>query len=80
MRSFVNGTKTAVLMAFLMGLCLAIGYALGHGRPQVMLMALMVGGAMNFFMYFFSDKIALATMQAQQIERKDDPKLWDMVE
>lgn len=80
MRSAWNGTKTAVLMAFLMGLCLAIGYVLGHGKPQMMLMALMIGGVMNFIMYFFSDKIALMTMQAKQIERKDDPKLWDTVE
>ncbi len=80
MRSMWNGTKTAVLMAFLMGLCLAIGYVLGHGKPQMMLMALMIGGVMNFIVYFFSDKIALMTMQAKQIERKDDPKLWDMVE
>jgi len=80
MRSAINGTKTAILMAFLMGLCLAIGYVLGHGRPEIMLIALILGGVMNFIAYFFSDKIALATMQAKQIERKDDPKLWDMVD
>jgi heat shock protein HtpX len=80
MRSFVNGTKTAVLMAFLMGLCLLIGHVLGGGRPEIMLMALILGGAMNFIAYFFSDKIALATMQAKQIQRVDDPKLWDMVD
>jgi heat shock protein HtpX len=80
MRGMWNGTKTAVLMAFLMGLCLAIGYVLGHGSQRMMLMAFMFGGVMNFIMYFFSDKIALMTMQAKQIERKDDPKLWDTVE
>jgi heat shock protein HtpX len=67
-------------MAFLMGLCLAIGYVLGHGRPQMMLMALMIGGVMNFIMFFFSDKIALMTMQAKEIKRVDDLKLWDTVE
>ena len=80
MRSMWNGTKTAVLMAFLMGLCLAIGYVLGHGKPQMMLMALMIGGVMNFIMFFFSDKIALMTMQAKEIKRADDSKLWDTVE
>jgi heat shock protein HtpX len=67
-------------MAFLMGLCLLIGHVLGGGRPEIMLMALILGGLMNFIAYFFSDKIALMTMQAKQIERKDDPKLWDMVD
>ncbi|MDO8302367.1 MAG: zinc metalloprotease HtpX [Sedimentisphaerales bacterium] len=80
MRSFLNGFKTTVLMAGLMGLCLGIGYVLGHGKPQFMLMALMVGGVMNFIAYFFSDKIALMTMQAKEIKRADDVKLWDTVE
>ena len=67
-------------MGSLFGLCLGLGYLLGHGRPSVMLMALLLGGAMNFVAYFFSDKIALMTMQAKQIKRKDDPVLWDTVQ
>jgi heat shock protein HtpX len=35
---------------------------------------------MNFFVYFFSDKIALSTMRAQEISREEDPELWAMVE
>jgi heat shock protein HtpX len=75
-----NGLKTTILMGSLFGLCLGLGYLLGHGRPSIMLMALFLGGAMNFVAYFFSDKIALMTMQAKQIERKDDPVLWDTVQ
>jgi heat shock protein HtpX len=80
MRSMWNGAKTALLMAGLMGLCLAIGYFLGHGRPQFMLMALAFGGVMNFIAFFFSDKIALMTMRAHEIQRSDDPKLWGVIE
>lgn len=75
-----NNLKTTILMGSLMGLCLGLGYLLGHGKPTIMLMALLLGGAMNFIAYFFSDKIALMTMQARQIERKDDSVLWDTVE
>jgi heat shock protein HtpX len=75
-----NNFKTTILMGSLFGLCLGLGYLLGHGRPSIMLMALLLGGAMNFVAYFFSDKIALMTMQAKQIERKDDPVLWDTVQ
>ena len=74
-----NGLKTTLLMGALMGLCLGVGYALGGG-PRTMLLALMIGGAMNFIAYFFSDKIALATMHARQIGPDDDPKLWRIVE
>lgn len=35
---------------------------------------------MNFVAYFFSDKIALASMRAQEISRADDRVLWDTVE
>jgi heat shock protein HtpX len=35
---------------------------------------------MNLVAYFFSDKIALATMRATQISPDDDPALWGMVE
>ena len=67
-----------VLMSVLMGLCLAIGYFLGGGRPQFMVGALVFGGIMNFVAFFFSDKIALATMRAKEIKRADDPGLWDI--
>jgi heat shock protein HtpX len=80
MRTILNSLKTGLLMAFLMGLCLAIGHVLGGGRPEIMLMSLMLGGVMNFIAFFFSDKIALMTMQANEIKRADDPKLWDTIE
>jgi heat shock protein HtpX len=73
-----NNFKTALLLSLLMGLCLAIGYLLG-GRAAL-LPALVVGGVLNFFAFFFSDKIALATMRARQISRQEDPMLWDTVQ
>jgi heat shock protein HtpX len=73
-----NNFKTTLLMSSLMGLCLAVGYLLG-GRGAL-LPALMIGAALNFFAFFFSDKIALATMRARPITRPDDPLLWDTVQ
>jgi heat shock protein HtpX len=73
-----NNTKTAMLMAGLMGLCLGIGYMMGG--PNMMLGALVLGGFMNFIAFFFSDKIALATVRAKPIDRQDDPTLFGMVE
>ena len=73
-----NGFKTTVLMGSLMGLCLGVGYLLG-GRIGI-IYAFFFGGLMNLVAYFFSDKIALATMRAAQISPDDDPALWGMVE
>ena len=67
-----------MLLSLLMGLCLAAGYLLG-GRAALF-PALLIGAGMNFFAFFFSDKIALATMHAKQISRQEDPLLWDTVQ
>ncbi len=69
--------KTTLLMGFLMGLCLGVGYLVG-GR-SALVPALVIGGAMNFLAFFFSDKIALATVRAVEIGPPDDPVLWDTV-
>jgi len=73
-----NNFKTTALMAGLIGLFMAIGYAIAG--PEAVLPALMLGGAMNILAYFYSDKLALATMRAKPIARQQDPELWDMVE
>ena len=73
-----NNAKTTLLMASLMGLCLGVGYLIGGQVGLVY--AFIFGGMMNLIAYFFSDKIALATMRAQQIGPDDDPGLWQMVE
>jgi len=78
MYRLVNDLKTTLLMGSLMGLCLGIGYLIGG--PNAMIYAFVFGGLMNLLAFFFSDKIALATMRAQQIGPNDDPALWGMVE
>ncbi len=78
MYSLWNNFKTMLLMSGLMGLCLAIGYLIGG--PQALIPALIIGGVMNFIAFFFSDKIALATVRAVEVSRDDDPALWDTVE
>jgi heat shock protein HtpX len=65
-------------MGSLMGLCLGIGYLIGGGTG--LFYAFIVGGVMNLIAFFFSDKIALATMRAQEISTADDPTLWGIVE
>jgi heat shock protein HtpX len=72
-----NAMKTTILMSALMGLALGIGYLLGGSRA--LLPALIIGGAMNILTYFFSDKLALATMQAHEVGPGDDPELYEIV-
>jgi len=72
-----NNFKTTLLMAGLMSLCLVIGYLIGG--QSALLPALVIGAVVNLFAFFFSDKIALATVRAIEVSQDDDPVLWGIV-
>ena len=74
---FGNWLKTAILMAGILALFAAVGGALGGG--QGMLIALLIGGAMNFFAYWFSDKMVLRMYKAQEVDETSAPMLYNMV-
>ena len=69
--------RTTILMAALGGLLVAIGYGIGGiGTATIFLfMAL----AINFFSYFFSDKMALAMSRAKPIDEAEAPRLYQIV-
>jgi len=73
----MNTLKTAFLMGLLTVLLVLLGGALG-GKGGMTLAFLFAGG-MNFFSYWFSDKIVLSMYGAQQIEESDDPRFYGMV-
>ncbi|HSR36739.1 MAG TPA: zinc metalloprotease HtpX [Desulfurivibrionaceae bacterium] len=70
--------KTFVLMAGLTAIFMAAGQALGGS--QGMTMALIMALGMNFFAYWFSDKMALAMSGAREVSRQEAPDLHAMVE
>lgn len=70
--------KTFALMAALMALFLGVGQLVGGSSG--MLLALVLGGAMNFVMYFFSDKIVLKMYGAQVVTPAEAPELYAMVD
>lgn len=72
-----NLLKTAVLMAAITALFMAIGALLG-GRSGMML-ALAVAVAMNFFSYWFSDKLVLRMYNAQEVDESSAPQFYGMV-
>ena len=75
---FVNNVKTTLLLGSLMGLCMLIGHwFLG---PHGLIIGLLFGGVSNLVAFFLSDKIALSSMGAREIQRQDLPGLFDMVE
>jgi heat shock protein HtpX len=72
-----NLMKTAILMAAITALFMAIGAMLG-GQTGMML-ALVLAGAMNFFSYWFSDKMVLKMYNAQEVDETSAPQFYRMV-
>lgn len=77
--TFSATLRTTLLMATLSGLLVGIGYLVSGGNPSTTLMFLGMAVAMNFFSYFFSDKIALKMAGAQPMEESENPQYFQMV-
>jgi heat shock protein HtpX len=72
-----NWLKTTVLMAGIMALFGAVGSMLGGS--QGMLIALLLGGAMNLWAYWFSDKMVLRMYNAREVDETSAPQLYNLV-
>ena len=72
-----NMFKTALLLVVLTVLLVLIGGAIGG--QQGMLVAFVLALGMNFFSYWFSDKMVLAMYRAKPIEESQAPALYRIV-
>jgi heat shock protein HtpX len=73
----VNRVKTWVLIAALGGLFVVIGYALGGTGG--MTIGLLLGFGFNFAMYWYSDRIAIATTRSKPVTEQEYPALYRIV-
>jgi len=73
-----NTIKTFLLLGILTLLLVYAGKLIGGNFG--MLIALIVAGIMNFMSWFFSDKIATASVGAREVKREEAPELHAMVE
>jgi heat shock protein HtpX len=73
-----NQFRTFILLGAMTLLIVFIGKALGG--QQGMIMAFILALGMNFFSYWFSDKIVLKMYRAQEITPQQAPDLYRMVE
>jgi len=73
-----NQIRTAMLLAVMTVFIIWIGQILG-GR-QGMMIALIFAGGMNFFSYWYSDKIVLRMYRAQPVSAREAPQIYDIVQ
>jgi heat shock protein HtpX len=72
-----NWVKTAMLMAAIMALFGVVGGMIGG--QSGMLLALLFGGAMNVFSYWFSDTMVLKMYNAREVDESSAPQFYNMV-
>jgi heat shock protein HtpX len=73
-----NAFRTAVLLAALTALFMAVGYFIGG--TSGMMMAFVFALLTNLFGYWNSDKLVLRVQNAVPVERSRVPELYDMVD
>ena len=73
----MNTLKTAFLLTALTLLLVLIG---SHWGENGMIFAFVIAAAMNFFSYFYSDKLALRMYHAQPVTREQLPRAYAVVE
>jgi heat shock protein HtpX len=73
-----NQFKTAMLLTIMTVFIMMAGRFLGgtHG----MVVALFIAGAMNFFSYWFSDKMVLRMYRAEEVSPSQAPEIYSIVE
>lgn len=72
-----NWIKTTLLMAAITGLFIAVGAMIGG--QQGMVIAFSFALIMNFFSYWFSDKMVLRMYNAQEVDEISAPQFYRMV-
>jgi heat shock protein HtpX len=73
----MNTLKTTFLLTGLTLILIFAGQYFGGTNGAVI--ALVIAAAMNFFSYFYSDKIALAMYRAQPVTREQLPRAYEVV-
>src|ERR1700685_1420544 len=77
-RTTMNTLKTAFLLTALTLLLVFLGERIGGQNG--MILAFVIAAGMNFFSYFYSDKLALAMYHAQPVTREQLPRAYQVVE
>jgi len=77
-----NTRKTWFYLFFFLLLIIAVGWVISYffESPTILYVAVAFSFILNFFAYWFSDKVILGLSGAKLIEKKDNPELYRLVE
>jgi heat shock protein HtpX len=69
--------KTTLLLTAMTGLLMFVGDLLGGARGVAVFFV--IAAAINFFSYWFSDKMVLRAYHAQELDAQSAPELYSIV-
>jgi heat shock protein HtpX len=77
-----NIRRTWFYLFFFLLLVIAVGWVISYflETPVILYFAVGLSICLNFFAYWYSDKIVLAYSKAKPIEKRDNPELYRLVE
>lgn len=79
-----NKRNTVIIMAVFVGLITAVGWALsylyGNGNTSIVVWVVIGAAVYALIQYYAAGKLAVAMTGAQEIEKKDNPRLYRIVE
>ena len=73
-----NHIRTTILLAAMTALIVIVGNLLGG--QQGMIIAFVLAAGMNFFSYWFSDKIVLKMYRAQEVTEQQAPEVHGIID
>jgi heat shock protein HtpX len=73
----MNLVRTAMLLAFMTALFMAVGFLIG-GRSGMMI-AFVIAAGMNFFSYWNSDRMVLSAYRAREVDERNAPEFFAIV-
>ena len=77
-----NKRNTVLIMALFVGIIGAIGWAVSlyYGNSSITYYVIVVAGLYALMQYFIADKLSVAMTGAKQIEKKDNPRFYRIIE
>jgi heat shock protein HtpX len=77
-----NKRKTVLIMALFVGFVAALGWLLAEYLGSSSITPYIIGGTLVYVIlsYYFGSRLSLAVNGAHEIQKKDNPRLWRIVE
>lgn len=77
-----NKRNTVIIMALFIGLVSALGWVIGAVNGNTAIAPWVIGGSAVYALiqYFIADKLAVIATGAKEIQKKDNPRLYRIVE